>query len=313
MKTNKTSKHLDRNDRNQIEILLSKKYKQKDIVLVLNVDKSTVSKEIKRHTCLDGIYRASVAQHKADIRRRNSKYQGMKIEADKDLKNKIVEALEKYQSPDGIAGRYGNISAKSIYKWLYSPYGQKYCKLLCTKRYKAKKHKNIMNKRQMIPNLVSIYQRPVRGTHWEGDLFVCSPKLGHSVSVALIAEQKTQYIKACKIPNRKPTSMVKAVNHLVKDALVSDITFDRGIENKYHRQFNVPSYFCDPHSPWQKPHVENNIGLMRRWFVPKKTDLKCMKQIDLDRYVSIINNKWRRSQGFKSSYENALLFGIIKE
>jgi IS30 family transposase len=313
MKTNKTNKHLDRNDRNQIQILLARKYKQRDIALVLNVDKSTISKEIKRHICQNGIYRASVAQHKSDIRRRNSKYQGMKIEADKDLQNKIVEALEKHQSPDGIAGRYGNISAKSIYKWLYSPYGQKYCKLLCTKRYKPRKQKEVVTKREMIQNSVSIYQRPVRGTHWEGDLFVSSSKLPHSVSVALIAEQRTQYIKACKIPNRKPSSMAKAINHLVKDTVVSDITFDRGIENKYHKQFNVPSYFCDPYSPWQKPHVENNIGLMRRWFVPKKTDLKCMKQIDLDRYVSIINNKWRRSQGFKSAYENALLFGIIKE
>jgi transposase, IS30 family len=304
-------RHIQRNDRNQIEILLRKGYTQIDIALVLEFNKSTISREIMRHSCSTGQYKASVAQHKSDIKRRNSKYQGMKIQQDTQLQKNIVTALQSHQSPGGIAGRLGSISTPSIYKWLYSIYGQQYCKLLCFQRYKPRKRKWAHAKREMIPNAVSVRERPVTGVHWEGDLFVSSSKLPHSVSVAVIVEQSTQYMKAIKIPNRKPSTMVRAVQNLVHGIVCTDITFDRGIENKYHREFPVPSYFCDPHAPWQKPHVENNIGLLRKLFVPKKTNLACMKRKDLQRYVTIVNRKWRKSLGYMSAEEKARECGIV--
>jgi IS30 family transposase len=305
-------RHLQRNDRNQIEILLGRGYMQKEIATVLEFNKSSISKEIRRHSCTDGYYRAKVAQHKADIKRRNSKYQGMKIQKDTQLQENIVTALQSHQSPDAIAGRIGGISTPSIYKWLYSIYGQQYCKLLCFQRYKPRKRKWVRTKREMIPHAVSAGERPVAGIHWEGDLFVSSSKLPHSVSVAVIVEQSTQYIKAIKIPNRKPSTMVHAVQNLIQGIVCTDITFDRGIENKYHTEFPVPSYFCDPHAPWQKPHVENNIGLLRKLFVSKKTNLACMKRKDLQKYVTIVNRKWRKSLGYMSSEEKARECGIIK-
>lgn len=304
-------RHLHRNDRNQIEILLGKGYAQKDIALVLEFNTSTISREVKRHSCATGQYKASVAQHKADIKRRNSKYQGMKIQRDSVLREQIVAALESHQSPDAIAGRLGSISTPSMYKWLYSIYGQQYCKLLCFHRYKPRKQKQVHTKREMIPNAVSVRERPEAGIHWEGDLFVSSSTLPHSVSVAVIVEQSTQYMKAIKISNRKPSTMVHAVQGLVQGIVCTDITFDRGIENKYHKEFPVPSYFCDPHAPWQKPHVENNIGLLRKLFVSKKTNLACMKRKDLLGYVTIVNRKWRKSLGYMSAEEKARECGII--
>lgn len=305
-------KHLQRNDRNQIEILLTKGYMQQDIALVLGCNKSSISREIKRYICDDGVYRASVAQHKADIKRRNSKYQGMKIQQDTDLREKIVAALQAHQSPDAISGRLGGITTPSIYKWLYSVFGAQYTKYLCSKRYKPKKIRSVATKREMIQNASPIHHRPLAGIHWEGDLFVSSSKLPHSVSVAVIVEQTTQYMKAVKIPNRKPRTMVKAVKSLLQDITCTDITFDRGVENKYHTQFPVPSYFCDPHSPWQKPYVENNIGLLRKLGISKKTDLNCMKRKDLQRYIDIVNRKWRKSLGYQSSEEKAREYGILK-
>jgi transposase, IS30 family len=305
-------RHLQRNDRNQIEILLSKGYTQIDIAVVLEFNKSTISREIMRHSCTTGHYKASVAQHKANIKRRNSKYQGMKIQQDTQLQENIITALQSHQSPDAISGRIGSISTPSIYKWLYSIYGQQYCKLLCFKRYKPRKRKQCRVQREMIPHAVSVRERPVTGIHWEGDLFVSSSKLPHSVSVAVIVEQSTQYMKAIKIPNRKPSTMVHAVQGLVQDIVCTDITFDRGIENKYHTEFPVPSYFCDPHAPWQKPHVENNIGLLRKLFVSKGTNLACMKRKDLQRYVTIVNRKWRKSLGYMSAEEKAREYGIVR-
>ncbi len=301
-------KHLDRNDRNQIEILLKRKYYQYEIAKVLKVHPTTIGREIKRYSRVCGTYCAQVAQHKADIRRRNSKHQGMKIEKNPELKKCIVDALENYQSPEAIAGRFGCISHMSIYKWLYSVYGGQYVKYLCSERYLRKKRK------KRIP--CSIYtppvsQRPTHGIHWEGDLFVSPSVLHHSISVAMIVEQKSQYIRAMKIPNRRPSTMVSAVNIMTKGVRVDDITWDRGIENRYHTAFPVDSYFCEPGRPYEKPHVENNIGLIRKWFVPKGTDLSCMKQKQLDRYVGIINMKWRKSLGYRSATEVAKECGIL--
>lgn len=305
-------KHVDINERNQIEILLNRGYTQKEIGLVLDIHKGTISREISRHKQADGIYRASVAQHKADIKRRNSKYQCMKIHKDTNLESSIVSAMENYQSPEAIAGRIGGISSPSIYKWLYSIHGQRYCHLLCSKRYRPKRRKKTKQKREMIKEAISIRERPTEGIHWEGDLFVSSSKLPHSVSVAAFVENRSKYMKNILIPNRKPSTMVYAVRRAFKDITVTDITFDRGIENKYHKLFPVPAYFCDPHSPWQKPHVENNIGLLRKWHIPSKTDLSCTSQKDITRYTDIINRKWRKSLGYKSSEEVAREYGIIK-
>jgi len=290
--------------------LLGKGYLQKDIAEVLGFHKSSISREIRRIHTRDE-YSALHAENHAYVRRLRSKYQGMKIQNDTVLKERIVSALQEYQSPEAISGRYKDISHVSIYKWLYSSWGQQYCSLLCGKRHCKKRMKTNKSTREMIQNAVSIHERPKSGIHFEGDLFVSPTKLPHSVSGAMFVEPQSQYMRAVRIPNRKPSTMVKVVNRLVQELNIDDITWDRGIENKYHEQFDTKSYFCDPRSPWQKPHVENNIGLLRKWFVPKGTDLGCMSQKQLDRYVYILNHKWRKSLNYRSAHEVAQEFGII--
>jgi len=301
-------KHLNRHDRNQIEILITRGYSQTEIAKVLGVHRSTISRELRRIKGREK-YSAGHAEHNAYVRRLRSKYQGMKIEQDNLLRQKIITALKSYQSPQAIAVRFGDISHVGIYRWLYSSWGQRYCKYLCTRRYKPRKQRKNGKKREMIKNAVSVHERPLEGVHLEGDLFVSSH---NTVSVAVLVEPKSQYMWAVKIPNRKPSTMVKYVNEILRNIRIDSITWDRGIENQHHQQFGTTSYFCDPHSPWQKPHVENNIGLLRKWFVPKRTNLDCMKQTDLDRYVCIVNEKWRVSRNGRSARELIMESGILQ-
>ena len=311
-------RHLDQFNRDRIEALLTAGHKQEEIAAVLKVDKSTISRERKRKR-KNGRYEATTAQLKANVRRSNSKYQGMKIEKYPDLRNFITEELKHYRSPDEIAGRMKRekriprVGTNAIYKWLYSSYGQPYCRYLCTKRRRIRPQKR-KPKKEIIPNRISLRKRPKQGVwyHWEADTMVSPKSAETTVSAAVAAAIREKYLWVTKIDNLKPESMKLAVQQKSVRIRMDTVTLDNGIENRYHEEFGMMTFFCDPHSPWQKPHVENGIGLLRRWFVPKGTDLSKLSEEELQRYVFILNHKYRKSLKYQSAYEVAERSGILK-
>jgi len=95
-----------------------------------------------------------------------------------------------------------------------------------------------------------------------------------------------------------------------KDKKILLLTYDNGIENKYHQKLEIPSYFCDPYSSWQKGGVENANKMIRR-YIPKKTNLAKISQEYIDEIVSKINNKPRKILGYRSSLEVARTAGVL--
>ena len=126
IKRRRSFRHLNQSDRDRIEALLRAGHRQKRMAEILKIDPGTVSREINKRKRKDGRYEADTAQHKARVKRSNSKYQGMKIEQYPDLKATIVAELKNHRSPDEIAGRMEReklkirVGANAIYKWLYS-------------------------------------------------------------------------------------------------------------------------------------------------------------------------------------------------
>ena len=311
-------RHLNQSDRDRIEALLRSGHSQEEIAEILDFDPGSISREINKRRRINGVYESTTAQHKAQVKRSRSKYQGMKVEEYPELRKQIIAGLEAGRSPDEIAGRMKRekqtprIGTNAIYKWLYSRWGQAYCCYLCSKRYKKRKQKK-KTKREMIPNRISIHKRPKKGAHAEGDLFV-SPINTHSQnSGAVMCVPESKLLVGTMIENKKPAVMKQAVRKTIPILNIDDLTFDNGIENRDHEQFGLPTYFCDPHSPWQKPHVEGSIGLIRRWFIPKKTDLKNVSEEQFQNYLHILNNKYRKSLGYRSAYEVSLERGIIQK
>ena len=318
IKRRRSFRHLNQFDRDRIEALLKAGHTQEEIAEVLNVDAGTISREIQKRQRQNGRYEAAAAQQKANVKRSRSKYQGMKIEKHPGLREKIIAELKQLRSPDEIAGRIKTekqsqrVGANAIYKWLYSAWGQQYCRYLCTRRYRKKKQKRT-KKREMIPNRIPLKQRPKQGEHAEGDLFVSPTKIGVKRSGAVILVPSAQLLVGKMIKNKKPATMARAVNAMTANISIDDLTLDNGIENKLHEQFDLPAYFADPHSPWQKPHIENGIGLLRRWFIPKKTNLLTVSNEQLQEYLHILNGKYRKSLGYRSAYEVAIERGIIQK
>ena len=318
-KKKRSFRHIDQDDRDRIYLLRKKGHEQKEIAETLKFSESTISREINKRKKKNGEYDSDLAQLKADIRRSNSKYQGKKIEENPVMKRYIIKGLKNKRSPDEISGRMKKenkpfyASKNAIYGWLYSHWGQKYCKLLCTKRYKPKYQRKNKTKREMIPNRISLELRPKQGIHGQGDTFLSPKKSKSKHSGALICEPMSQLLVGEKIPNLKAKSMTKAVKKINERIRLDDLTLDNGIENRDHENFGIPSYFADAHSPWQKPDVENNIGLLRKWFIPKGTNLSYVSNIELQEYLHVLNGKYRKSLDYRSAYEVAFENDIIKK
>lgn len=310
--------HLGQHERDRIEALLNAGHTQAEIAEVLKVHKSTVSREIRKRRRRDGRYDADTAQHKAYVKRKYSKYQGMKIEKNEELKARIIQGLKEKRSPDEIAGRMNRdsgrcvVNCKAIYKWLYSVHGERYCHLLCTRR-KRRKHRDPDRRiRAVIPNLVSIHAVSRNLIRCEGDTFVSPKRCKTTASVAVVVERRSKLILGRKIPSLKPRVMVTAMKAFHQRMRIKNIVLDRGIENRYHERFKAQAYFCDPQSPHQKPLVEGSIGLMRRWFWKKGTNLAQVSHREIREGVEILNRKYRKSLGYRSADEVARERGILK-
>jgi IS30 family transposase len=309
--------HLDFQARDRIEALWRSGHSQKEISEVLGVHKSTVSREIRNRKKENGTYSASVAEHKAGIKRCRSKFQGMKIEKYPWLRKHIISELRSLQSPDGIAGRMEaekweiRVSSDAIYRWLRSVYGQRYCKYLCTKRYSKKKQTN-SPERHTIPNMVSIHSMPPDpGFVTEGDTFL-SPKKASKTAGVLVGWRETKLLKGDLVKSLRPIHTTKAIRKINGEYVIDAMILDQGGENREHKKFGIPTYFCDKASPRQKPFIESSIGLCRRWFWPKGTNLRLISKEEFQEKIEILNNKYRKTLRYRSANEVARERGMIK-
>lgn len=64
----------------------------------------------------------------------------------------------------------------------------------------------------------------------------------------------------------------------------------------------IPFYFAEAYSSWQRGANENSNGLLRE-FYPKGTLFSAINQEELDRSVSLINERPRKCFGFRSASE----------
>ena len=319
MKKRNKFRHLTEKDRDRLHILSLEGHAQKDMADVLGVSPSAVSREFARYGRITWRYNAVRAQADADLKRANSKRSGMKIEAGPELKRYIIKQLRKLRSPDEISGRLKKngsslqIGTNAIYKWLYSEYGKPYSKFLCTRRTR-KKRQSRLGKKILIPARISFRDKP-DGTgliHAEGDLFVSPTKSHDKTSGLLVVIPSVHLLRGNLVPNKSNESILPVVKSIFKSLPVDTCTFDNGSENIHHQEFGINAYFCDPGSPWQKPHVESSIGLIRRWFLPKGTRLSTISDETFQSQLHLLNGKYRKSLGYKSAYEVAVERGIIK-
>ena len=178
-----------------------------------------------------------------------------------------------------------------------------------------KKHKPKTD-RVLIPDRTGIEERPLgaenrsRYGHYESDTIVS--RKGGSGAILVLIERKSRYVNLWKLENLKPRGVSNKLHDIRDHIRIHSITFDNGIENIYHQDIGVSTYFCDPYSSWQKGTVETVNKMIRR-YIPKGTDLVSVTQCDLDEIAAMINKKPRKILGYKSSEEVFKRAGLLQE
>ena len=311
---NKKYKHIKEAERLEIAILLEKKYSVRNIAKVLARSPNSISLEI-RNNSVNNVYDSRKAQHKAYVKRKYSKYQGMKVVSDITLWDYIENKTKEDWSPEAIAGRIENIdtqiksiSAKGIYKFIYSVYGRNLERHLA---YQGKKNKpKETSKTEQLKDRVFIVQTPKtidkrkRFGDWEGD-FIVSGKNGKGVILTLY-ERKSKYCILKKFLVQKIELIHQYIFEITGRIVINSLTLDNDIVFKKHKELSEllgkPVYFCHPYHSWEKGGVENINKLVRR-YIPKSSDISQYS----DEYIQIIqdklNNRPKKCLKYKTPYE----------
>ncbi len=311
---------LTSSERLEIEILLEKKYSYRAIAHALCRSPNTISYEVRTNGGRNG-YHAKNAHQYARVRKKNTRREWSKIEHISALRAYIIEGLELHWNPNEIAGRMTYekkpwyASKTAIYDWLRSIYGQRYCVHLASRRFAKRKHVK-KTERVMIPDRVSIDRRflganhRTRYGHWEYDTIVSRKGCSGGISVGV--ERKSRLVVATLVKSMSTVEHIEAIHIHTDKYKTLSVTFDNGIENKAHKSLDIPTFFCEPYSSWQKGSVENVNKMIRR-YVPKGTNFREVSQMTIDRAIFLINNKPRKILNYKKALEVASACGIIKK
>jgi len=183
--------------------------------------------------------------------------------------------------------------------------------------------------RSFVTDDVKISARPPEAAdravpgHWEGDLIIGLEKS----AIGTLVERSSRYTMLLHLPRMEgfaTTPYVKngpaiaghgavAVNAAITaqletlpEQLRRSLTWDQGSELAGHAQLKIDAgiavYFCDPHSPWQRPSNENTNGLLRQYF-PKGTDLTRWSAEEIQAVAVTLNGRPRKSLGWRTPAE----------
>jgi len=289
------------------------------IAEALGRDPSTVSRELKRNTDRDAGYKPAKAQGKADQRC----WKGARLDRDDALRTEVLAGLKQGWSPEQVAGwlgakaGHGVISHETIYRFIYAQLRRSNDGAWRNYLPRAKARRGRRGRRggsavKTFKDRVSIEDRPatvaLRRTagHWEADLMAFS-KVGQNLLLA--HERKTRFILITRQPAKRSDSVIARLRRwlaCLPPGMRKSMTFDNGTEFALHHRLGsslgVQTFFCDPHSPWQKGGIENAIGRLRR-FLPRKTDLDALSARDLKAAARRYNTTPRKALGWKTPAE----------
>lgn len=304
-------KRLDLEDRIAIQTAINNNASIRHIARELGLHHSVIAREVRRNGTqvvdrngnTQVFYSANRAQRSADARRARPKQR--KLDKYPKLRAAVIAAMGRKWSPKRIEtwlahdfahDKTMQISHEAIYQAIYIQgagslrkeledymHNQNVMIRAGKIRKPRKRTAGILTRRRPWVEGAEIITRPpevddrrVPG-HWEGDLVIGAG--GKSALITLV-ERTTRYTLLGHLPTEHTSqTVVGMIQDMVKDIdrdMLKTITWDQGCEMSQTAHERIAEacevYFCDPHSPWQRPTNENTNGEIRRRFYPKNTD-----------------------------------------
>ncbi len=308
---------LTQEQRYQIHALRKAELNQTEIAEIIGVNKSTVSREVRRNHGLKG-YRPGQAQALADKRRKEKVQPRIVAETWSWVNQLLREDWSPVQISDWLSA---NKAVRISHEWIYlhayedKRQGGNLCQHLRCQKVRRKRYGS-NDRRGQIKGRISIESRPSvvdersRIGDWEADTVIGKP--GGAVLVTLVERLSKLSIIAIA-PNKTARavkdSMIAALRPLASQVLT--MTYDNGKEFAHHEEIaeelKMDGYFAHPYHSWERGLNENTNGLIRQ-YLPKGTSFQSLKQKDVQKIMDKLNNRPRKSLGFKTP--NQVFFGI---
>ena len=299
---------LTQEQRYQIAALLKMEHSKDEIARVLEVDRSTIYREVKRDRGKRG-YRPKQAHQLALARRAKTT---ARISPSDRLR--IEDKLGQDWSPEQIAGRFRKdgllVSHERIYQHIYADKrtgGTLWQHLRCQK--KRRKRAGGRDRRGLIPNRVSIDERPEivdqrkRLGDWEGDTIIGA---GHKGAVLTLVERKSGYTLMGQLPRKEAQRVAQQTVRLLKPMPIKSLTVDNGKEFAMHQQIAAQTgaaiYFAHPYSSWERGTNENTNGLIRQ-YLPKNQPLDDVHEPELNQIMLKLNQRPRKRLDYQTPFE----------
>ncbi|MEU2061541.1 IS30 family transposase [Streptomyces sp. NPDC013455] len=323
------SRYLQEHDRIHIADRLREKASVRQIAAELGRSPSTISREIRRNRRpmpKGGFaYQPFHAHRRAE--RRPPRPKPGKIGRNPELRDFIQEHLGRRWSPEQICQALRtafpdrpemHVVHETVYQALYvqgrGELRRELTRSLRTGRSVRRPHRQAHKRTsRAVKDMVMISDRPAEAEdravpgHWEGDLII--GKDGRS-AIGTLVERSTRYLMLMHLPvghsaiatrNALATTVQTLPRHFWRS-----LTWDQGSEMAAHKAFTVatdiPVFFCNPASPWQRGSNENTNGLLRQYF-PKGTDLAAHTPDDLAAVAAELNSRPRKTLGWETPAE----------
>lgn len=287
------------------------------IAHALGRHRSTISREIRRNrTPRDRCYRPQLADWYARGRRSRSRRNQRFTAADW---ARIQALLQEDWSPEQIAGwlrrhRELAISHETIYRYVWADKragGRLWTHLRGARKQRRKRYGRydsrgrLAGKRPITSRPAVVAARTQVG-HWEVDTLLGAGPAG-PCALSLV-ERKTGYLLLGKLRQRRADEVNARARHLIRTQPhpVRTITADNGTEfHEYaalERDTAVRFYFATPHHAWERGTNENTNGLLRQ-YLPKRTSMARLTQLDCNRIAAQLNRRPRKRLGYRTPEE----------
>jgi len=302
--------HLGPAQRYEIQTMHKLGYTQRRIARELGVNKSTVSRELRRNREKGKAYCAETAGLLALARRARKP-----VKITPEVETFLFLLMHSKISPAAAAGRIRlelgvSISPEAVYLHIRRDSRLHRWLLRAGKKRRSRlKAAGLSHIKDRTP----ISERPPEANgrqrigDWEADTVVSKDHLGGAATAVC---RHSRFLVARLVPDLTAATVCGALRDALGQAAADGkcltVTTDNGKEFAGHKEaaaaLGADWFFCAPYASYQRGTNENLNGVLRRYY-PKKTDLRLVDPAEFERVVAQINHMPRKCLGYRTPYE----------